>query len=276
MTQTPKAEGFPGQHIVVLPKWVVDNALQQPWLRDLMPTDIGFFPGAAGHLRRRAKGVDQAIFIYCIQGSGWCELGGQKRLVHPGELLIIPPDTGHAYGADDLNPWSILWVHAKGAGLESLLNEFGVSIRRPVVFLGLDPQLVSLFEEVIEIVEQGYTPAHLLYASRALAHLMGLMAWHQQQKRQGEPDPRRKIAQSIANLSASHYSALFKADTGYAPMDYFIRLRMHQACHLLDNTALSVKAVAAALGYEDPFYFSRIFKALNSISPTEYRLLHKG
>ena len=51
---------------------------------------------------------------------------------------------------------------------------------------------------------------------------------------------------------------------------------MHQACHLLDNTALSVKAVAAALGYEDPFYFSRIFKALNSISPTEYRLLHKG
>jgi AraC-like DNA-binding protein len=59
-------------------------------------------------------------------------------------------------------------------------------------------------------------------------------------------------------------------------MDYFTRLRLHQACQLLDNSDLSVKEVATALGYDDPFYFSRIFKALNEISPTEYRLLHKG
>jgi AraC-like DNA-binding protein len=295
MTQQ-KAEGFPGQHIVVLPKWVVvSSALQQPLLRDLMPTDIGFFPKAAGHLRERVNGVNQAIFIYCIHGAGWCELGGQKRVVHPGELLIIPPEAGHAYGADEKNPWSIFWVHAIGASMKSLLDEFGVSVRRPLVFLGLDPQLVSLFEKVIEIVEQCYTPSHLLYASRTLAHLMGLMIWHQQQKVQGEPDPRQKMAQSIAymkmhlnqpvrvphlaamaNLSSSHYSALFKGHTGYAPMDYFIRLRMHQACQLLDNTGLSVKAVAAALGYEDPLYFSRVFKALNNICPTKYRMLHKG
>jgi AraC-like DNA-binding protein len=45
---------------------------------------------------------------------------------------------------------------------------------------------------------------------------------------------------------------------------------------LLDNTDLSVKEVANILGYEDAFYFSRVFKALNDISPTEYRLLHNG
>src|ERR1035441_4400068 len=179
--------------------------------------------------------------------------------------------------------------------MKLLLDEFGVSPDRPLFFLGQDPQLVALFEEVIDIVEHGCTPSHLLYASRTLAHLIGLMIWHHQQKWQGDSDPQQKMAQSIAymkthlnqpltvphlasiaNLSASHYSALFKRQTGYAPIDYFIRLRMHQACQLLDNTDLSVKAVAGYLGYEDPFYFSRIFKALNDLSPTEYRMLHKG
>src|ERR1022692_3962427 len=159
MPWTQKGEGFPGQQIVVLPKWVVANALQQPLLRDLLPTDIGFFPKAAGHLRERVAGVDQAIFIYCTYGTGWCELGGQRRLVHPGELLIIPPNASHAYGADEKRPWSIFWVHATGASMKLLLDEFGVSLERPLFFLGQDPQLVALFEEVIDIVEHGYTPS---------------------------------------------------------------------------------------------------------------------
>jgi len=295
MIRPQKGEGFSGQQIVVLPKWVVGNALQQPLLRDLLPTDIGFFPKAAGHLRERTSGVDQAIFIYCTHGGGWCELGGQKHQVRPGQLLTIPPEAGHAYGADEKKPWSIFWVHAAGASMRLLLDELGVSIERPLLFVGQDPQLTALFEEAIKTLEQGFTASHLLYASRTLAHLMGLMIWHRHQKWLGDHGPREKMAQSIAymkkhldqplkvphlaamvNLSSSHYSALFKRQTGYAPIDYFIRLRLHQACQLLDNTDLSVKEVAAALGYDDPFYFSRIFKALNDISPTEYRMMHKG
>jgi len=295
MMHSEKPEGFPGQQIVVLPKWVVANALQRPLLRDLLPTDIGFFPKAAGHLRERIVGADQAIFIYCTHGAGWCELSGRKHWVKSGELLIIPPGASHTYGADEKRPWSIFWVHATGASLKLLLEEFGASVERPLHFLGQDPQLAALFDEVIDILEHGYTLPHLLYASRSLAHLLGLMVWHRQQKWQPDPEPRQNMAQSIAymkrhlnkplkvsnlaamaNLSSSHYSALFKRHTGYAPIDYFMRLRLHQACQLLDNTDLNVKEIAAALGYDDPFYFSRIFKALNDISPSEYRLLHKG
>lgn len=295
MIRLQKGEGFPGQHIVVLPKWVLANALQQPLLRDLAPTDIGFFPKAAGHLRERPAGVDQTIFIYCTLGLGWCELGGQRLAVKPGDLLVIPSNVGHAYGADEKKPWSIFWVHATGDSMKSLLAELGATVERPLLFLGQDPQLAALFEETILILEQGYTPAGLLYASRTLSHLIGLMIWHRHQKWQGDTEPRQKMAQSIAymkahlnqplkvpdlaalvNLSASHFSALFKRQTGYAPIDYFIRLRLHQACQLLDNTDLSVKEIAVRLGYDDPFYFSRIFKALNEISPREYRMLHKG
>ncbi len=108
----------------------------------------------------------------------------------------------------------------------------------------------------------------------------------------GELEIARKIEQSIAymlqrldqplhvanlaaavNFSPSHFSALFKSWTGCPPIDYFIHLRMQHACWLLDNTSMKVREVAAALGYDDPFYFSRTFKSVNRIAPSEYRVM---
>ena len=74
-----------------------------------------------------------------------------------------------------------------------------------------------------------------------------------------------------ASVSTSHYFALFKRQTGVAPIDYFIRLRMNHARELLDSTRQSVKEIAAEMGYDDPFYFSRVFKSVHQVAPAEYR-----
>jgi AraC family transcriptional regulator of arabinose operon len=295
MDQRQKGEGFPGQRIVVLPRRVVAQALQRQLLAALLPTDVGYFPAAAGHWRQRGAGADQAIFIYCIQGRGWCELDSQRHAIARGDLLVVPPGVPHAYGADEKEPWTIPWVHAAGTAVPAYLAELGITVEKPVVYLGEDPQLLELFEEVLNVLEHGYAPAQLLYAAQTLAHLVGAMIWHHDQKWRSDPDPGQKITQSIqymkknlarplhvstlaalANLSCSHYAALFKRQTGYAPIDYLIRLRMHRACQLLDTTNLSVKAISAQLGYDDAFYFSRLFKAVNEASPSDYRLMHKG
>lgn len=77
---------------------------------------------------------------------------------------------------------------------------------------------------------------------------------------------------AMANVSPSHYFALFKQQTGCSPISFFTRLRMRRARGLLQDSSLSVKEVAAALGYDDPFYFSRVFKSVHKVAPTEYRL----
>lgn len=77
---------------------------------------------------------------------------------------------------------------------------------------------------------------------------------------------------TMVNISPSHFFALFKRYIGCAPMDYFTRLRMEEARRLLDTTDSSVKEVAAALGYDDPFYFSRVFKSVNQLAPSNYRM----
>ncbi|HTR43704.1 MAG TPA: AraC family transcriptional regulator [Pseudomonadales bacterium] len=74
-----------------------------------------------------------------------------------------------------------------------------------------------------------------------------------------------------ASVSPSHYFALFKRQTGTAPIDFFIRLRMNHARQLLDSTCSSVKEIAATMGYDDPFYFSRVFKSVHQVAPAEYR-----
>lgn len=78
------------------------------------------------------------------------------------------------------------------------------------------------------------------------------------------------------NLSASHLSRIFKEETGYSPIDFFIHLKIKKACQLLDMTNLSIKAIAARLGYSDQYYFSRIFKKIMNLPPSKYRKLEKG
>jgi AraC-like DNA-binding protein len=89
------------------------------------------------------------------------------------------------------------------------------------------------------------------------------------------PLPLAEMA-SHAGLSESHFSRVFKAQTGHAPLDYFILLKMQHACALLGVTDMRVKEVAAAVGYADPYYFSRLFKQVIGVSPREYRSAPKG
>jgi len=290
-----RAEGFSGQRIVILPRQVAVSALRHGLLRHLLPTDAGYFPKAGGHFMERAVGVDQAVFIYCIKGQGWCEIGGSRQNINPGEVLVIPPGTPHAYGADDQRPWTISWIHAKGESVLPLISALEVTPARPILYLGEDPQLLALFEELLSVMERGYAASHLLYASQILNHFIGLMIWHRHRNWKGDLDPIQKVEQSIAymkqhlgeestvasfaalaNLSESHFRSLFKRKTGYAPKDYLIRLRMHKACQLLDTTNLSVKEIAMMVGYQDALYFSRIFSAVMETAPTQYRLVHKG
>lgn len=81
-----------------------------------------------------------------------------------------------------------------------------------------------------------------------------------------------RVAELAAQVSVSpsYFFALFKRRMGSAPIDYFTHLRMHYARRLLSESFASVKEVAAEVGYDDPFYFSRVFKAVHGVPPSRY------
>ena len=79
-----------------------------------------------------------------------------------------------------------------------------------------------------------------------------------------------------AGLSIPYYSALFNRRTGFAPIQYFLRLKIQRACQLLDTTEMRVKEGADEIGCEDAFYFSRLFKKIMGHTPRAYRSIQKG
>ena len=80
---------------------------------------------------------------------------------------------------------------------------------------------------------------------------------------------------AFTHYSPSRFSSLFKQKTGYAPIDYFLQLKMQKASQLLDFTDKSVKDIGAVFGFDDPYYFSRRFTKIFGMSPKKYRSIKK-
>jgi transcriptional regulator GlxA family with amidase domain len=81
---------------------------------------------------------------------------------------------------------------------------------------------------------------------------------------------------AAVSLSKYHFIKKYKALTGTTPINHFIRLKIERACHLLDVTNKGIKEIAWAVGYEDAYYFSRIFRKMMGMSPRQYREIRLG
>jgi len=74
-----------------------------------------------------------------------------------------------------------------------------------------------------------------------------------------------------AYLSPIYVSKVFKETTGESPINYLIRVRLSKACELLDSKDATIREIARLVGYEDAYYFSKLFKKYFGISPMAYR-----
>jgi transcriptional regulator GlxA family with amidase domain len=80
----------------------------------------------------------------------------------------------------------------------------------------------------------------------------------------------REMAATV-NLSPWWLAHLFKTHMGTSPERFLTQVRLEKAKHLLDHSFLSVKEVMAEVGFSDAGYFSRSFKAVYGVTPTQCR-----
>lgn len=280
-------DGFAGQRLHVLPKPLVREALTRKPTSRLLVTDAGYFPQATRHGRARRAGADQAIVIICVSGLGWCQLAGTWHRIHSGEVLIIPPHASHLYHADSGQPWTIWWMHVTGADVGDLLDAIALQPEQPTGPIADSGRVVGLIERVVDALEQDETISSLIKASAAAWDLLGSLAAERDSRGAGDIEPinwaqdylRQNLATPIvvpalarrAGLSPSHFSARFRASTGYSVIEYLKRLRMARARQLLITSDHNIADIGSIVGYSDPFYFSRHFKVVNGVNPTQYR-----
>ena len=74
-----------------------------------------------------------------------------------------------------------------------------------------------------------------------------------------------------AGISISYLNKLFKLYTNKSPIEYFISIKITQACNYIKLTDLKFYEIAERLGYHDQFYFSKLFKRVTGKSPKKYK-----
>lgn len=84
-------------------------------------------------------------------------------------------------------------------------------------------------------------------------------------------------AAAACHVNASHLCRLFQRFGHQSPYQYLLRLKMNHAAQQLQVAGAAVKAVADSAGFSDPFHFSRVFKSVMGVSPSQFaRLGHSA
>lgn len=281
--------------MIVLPEPLREQAKRHELLRGLYVTDAGYFPAAEDHLVERPQGAPTTLVILCLRGSGWFTVEGIRRTVQAGDFVWLQARQPHAYGATD-DPWTIAWAHFAGdevpswrSFIRSCAADDGALLQLPLDHIdevGLDRVYVAL--------ERGLSGRHQIAAATALRATLCKIG-ENLVERHGLRTARERVVASVealrqdwlrshrleelatsAGMSVTHYCAHFRELTGFAPIDFLIRLRVQHASNLLDTTKHTVAQVAGAVGYNDPYYFTRCFRRIMGYSPQQYRKIKKG
>ena len=240
------------------------------------PADYGWGPGVRDHY----------LLHYVVSGKGHYESDGRTFVLQPGDAFLALPDTPIYYRADHEQPWEYCWVGFSGAMAPLLLAQTPFSHRTPVLHPASGERLRQALLDIYEARGTDYPSA--VRMAGYLQAMLGLLMENNVKRgeealadyaRQGATFLQQNYSRAIsvedaarqAGVSRSYLYRAFRAEFDCSPSVYLTRYRIQRACQLLSHSTLAVGAVAASVGFEDPFYFSRAFRREKGVTPTEYR-----
>lgn len=284
-------DGFSGERSIVLPQMIVDMEAADPLVSSLYITDIGYYPHAEGHYRKRAEPISQNVLIYCVDGAGRYIVDDREYSVTADQFFILPAGRPHAYGSSEDNPWTIYWVHFTG-------SHAAIYARGALTPQDVRPGMHSrinyrnnIFEEIFNTLHSGYGRDCLRYVSSLLHYYLASMRYIGTYRDAGrriddgdvvtaaihymtENLEKRLSLDDMAGYtgySPGHFSTLFKRQTAESPLGYFNRLKMEAACRMLRDTDMRINQICHKVGIDDSYYFSRLFSHIVGMSPRIYR-----
>ncbi len=251
----------------------------------LLVNCTGSFFGLSRFLTDNAEGRLDYYLLYVVQGKLMMCFPDGEREMKPGNFVIIPPRTHYRYTYEGGGEISYFWVHFTGGQVESILKEYGLTLYPAVHKIDEDGSVGRKFRNLFDAFSQqdrfrdrevsllfdrlllflarrvanGGRSTQMLAASLQLLH----SAYHE--------DLRVSTLANAENLSVSRYNAVFNRQMGVSPMEYLTRIRISSACELLETTNLPIKEISVTVGYADPHFFSRVFRARLGVSPKAYR-----
>ena len=230
---------------------------------------------------------DHYLIHFVSSGKGVFRCNKQEYTIGAGGLFILCPAQLAGYQADAHDPWQYAWVGFNGTDARRLVNLTGFTRQQPILTSSDPAQTEMLLRRIADA--SGNTAAADTEMAGHLYHFLAHLIRMNEQCPTSDThqtyvsNALRYIQYNYANnigvtdialyvgISRSQLYRAFLQDFGISPHNYLQTYRINEACSLLHNPGLSIAEIAGSVGFNDPLYFSRVFKSIKGCTPTEYQ-----
>ena len=87
---------------------------------------------------------------FCLNGKGSFTIGGKKYPLKEGYGFLIVPDELAYYVADDIDPWTYVWIGFGGRRAEEIVSQLGLSLQQPVFKSDKSKEIYALVKDMME------------------------------------------------------------------------------------------------------------------------------
>ena len=229
--------------------------------------------------------------LLCLRGEGSVRVNERVWPVARGQIAWIYDSHENAHWPAEGSPWEMHWIRVEGPRLDQIYKTLTAS--GSPVFAGVNvKKSAAIFERIFRIMRQRPMAMEAALHAEVAALLTQLFAArHSANVSTSDkieiPKSLQKPLEAMrlyyekpfrvaelarmAGMSVTNFFRHFKAATGTSPIDWLRRERVNQAKRMLIETDHSLAAIAEKTGYYDQFYFSRDFKRMTGVTPSQYR-----
>jgi len=228
------------------------------------------------------------LVIFVREGNMDVRYNGKNYLISKGDVLLIDCVNPHYYRAHD--GLEFLYAHFDGTSSHEVTDLIIQNNNSPVFRRSHNLKVgQEIFDCVQFFLKGGIT--NIFQEAFHIERILYLLSCEAEEKIT-ETSPLEKVITyihenftrtvkieelaEIVNVSPSHLAHTFKKQTGYAPVEYVLKMRMERAMMLLTHSSKTVAEISYEVGYESIPAFIKIFKRKTGYPPSTYRKLQKS
>lgn len=237
------------------------------------------------------EGRNDYQLLYISSGKGHFYFKGSKdaTIVTKGNMILFRPKEPQVYYYYAVDKTEVYWVHFTGSQVENILDHYGLPKNENVFFTGTSPDYQWIYKQMI-LELQLHRKNYEELSGMLLRHVLLMInryldegktagnevmneierATHYFNENYNKPIKIEQYAEEHL-MSTNWFIQSFKNITKVTPMQYILSLRITAAKGLLEKTDKNITEIADSVGYDNPLYFSRLFKKYTGLSPSEYK-----
>ena len=243
----------------------------------------------------RPRGRLDYQLLYVASGKTVFYFNGEPKEVTAGHMILFQPRQEQHYEYFGKDKPEVYWVHFTGGDVKNILRHYDIPLDKNVLYSGTSSTYAYLFKEMINELQTcrtGYQELLEMYLRQIF--LLVQRSWEERQptvssyiqeemeyarryfnEHYNEPINIEEYAQS-RGMSVSWFLRNFKQVTMKSPMQYILAIRINNAVSLLETTDYNVTETSTIVGYDNPLYFSRIFRKQKGVSPSDFHKLRRS